>query len=853
MTNTERLSCSRTSSSLVDYVHGELSLRERRGIERHLSRCPVCAAAVADMNEAASSLPQLRSHEPTPESLDRAFAAFRGPVGSPFPRRVEAKTDREGPSRADEQGEVAALVADVRSRPSAERPDLVRNSAQFHTLVFCERSVSECFELVYSEPAEALSWGEVAVAAADALDERVYEGALVEDMRGRARVYLANARRVMSDFTGSRQIFREAHLHFARGSGDPLGRGHLFFFEATLRWAERQLEPAHRLLDRAMAYYEQAGDKHLVGVAMFQRHAVLERAGDAEGAVTAIRDALPLLDPVRDPRVWQIAHHALVWCLNESGRHDDALALLEQVRAGYSGTSDRMLLLRLTWTEGRIELSRGRLLEAEQAFTTVRSAFIDERIPIEVALASLDLAVVYLRQGRTAEIKRLAVEMLTIFRSLHIHREAIAALMLLQQAVEMETLTLGLITELAAYLERSRNNLELRFKPSLPSHRAAASRPLATKRAEGSVLIGEVRSHLPAERPTLVRDSARFHNPDFCDRAVRQCFDLVFSEPHEAVAWGEVAVAAADALGARDHGEAKVEDLRGRARLYLANALRVASDFTASEELFRSAHVHLAAGTGDPVEYGHLFLLESMLRYAQRRFDDAHQLLDQARDRFESVADTHSVGRVILMRGAVFTLAGESERAIDAHRQALELLDRKRDPRQYQIAQHSMMYCLNEAGRHDEAFKMLEDVREGYRGTRDRMLLLRLTWTEGRIELARGRLVEAEAAFSAVRNAFIQEDIPIEVALASLDLALVYYHQRRTTEMKELAVQMLTVFRSLRFQREAIAALMLFQRAAQMETVTVGLITELAKYLERSRHNPDLRFEPQVSRSPHKH
>ena len=45
----------------------------------------------------------------------------------------------------------------------------------------------------------------------------------------------------------------------------------------------------------------------------------------------------------------------------------------------------------------------------------------------DVALASMDLAVVYLRQGRTDEIKRLAVEMLTIFRSLHIHREAIAS------------------------------------------------------------------------------------------------------------------------------------------------------------------------------------------------------------------------------------------------------------------------------------------------------------------------------------------------------------------------------------------------------------------------------------------
>ncbi len=44
-----------------------------------------------------------------------------------------------------------------------------------------------------------------------------------------------------------------------------------------------------------------------------------------------------------------------------------------------------------------------------------------------------------------ADLKRLAVEMVPIFSSLHIHREALAALAYLKQAVETERVNLALV------------------------------------------------------------------------------------------------------------------------------------------------------------------------------------------------------------------------------------------------------------------------------------------------------------------------------------------------------------------------------------------------------------------------
>jgi hypothetical protein len=53
-------------------------------------------------------------------------------------------------------------------------------------------------------------------------------------------------------------------------------------------------------------------------------------------------------------------------------------------------------------------------------------------------------------------MRRLAEEMLPIFKSRDIHREALAALLVFQKAAEMERVTLGLIREVSSYLKETR-------------------------------------------------------------------------------------------------------------------------------------------------------------------------------------------------------------------------------------------------------------------------------------------------------------------------------------------------------------------------------------------------------------
>jgi hypothetical protein len=86
-------------------------------------------------------------------------------------------------------------------------------------------------------------------------------------------------------------------------------------------------------------------------------------------------------------------------------------------------------------------------------------------LDFDAALASLDLAAVYVSQGRTEDVRRLAEETLTVFQAHNTHREAIAALLLFQDAARREQAGIELVHEVSGFLKRARANPELRFSP----------------------------------------------------------------------------------------------------------------------------------------------------------------------------------------------------------------------------------------------------------------------------------------------------------------------------------------------------------------------------------------------------
>jgi hypothetical protein len=120
--------------------------------------------------------------------------------------------------------------------------------------------------------------------------------------------------------------------------------------------------------------------------------------------------------------------------------------------------------VRVCWLTGRVAGGLGRTAEGIEALAAVRAEFAEKKIRYDEALVSMELAGLYLQQGRTAEVKQLVTEMEPVFRDQGVHEEARKALALFRRAVELETMTVELVRRLVAYLYRAQHNPELCFE-----------------------------------------------------------------------------------------------------------------------------------------------------------------------------------------------------------------------------------------------------------------------------------------------------------------------------------------------------------------------------------------------------
>jgi tetratricopeptide (TPR) repeat protein len=445
---------------LEGFMLGDLGPDATRRVLRHLlADCDRCQEATALMwDVGASSTPDRPLSAPS--SLGTSLQESREPIGR-FDYdwaldRVFTRVRQVSTSLQAERAEAPELFADLMRHPHERRVILLSNSARFQTWGLSELFLQKPGESPNLEPREARELAELAVTAAENLNTLHYGPALVQDLKARAWAALGNAQRVISDFRSAEQCFQVAESHLARGTGDRLERARLLDLKASLRNYQGRTEEAISLLNRAIAIYPRSGQKHLLGRTLLNKGHVMMWSGDLETSIALLRQGLALVDGERDARLVVNSHHNLAYVLNELGRHREALSIVSRTRQLYLEVGDRVSLLRLEFLEGQIAMALGRLEQAEGIFREVRRSFGEKEMAYDAALATLDLAEVYARQGRSTEMQSLAQEMLPIFKARDLHREAIAALIMFQQAAEQNSVTLSLIQEVTDRLQRVR-------------------------------------------------------------------------------------------------------------------------------------------------------------------------------------------------------------------------------------------------------------------------------------------------------------------------------------------------------------------------------------------------------------
>jgi tetratricopeptide (TPR) repeat protein len=247
------------------------------------------------------------------------------------------------------------------------------------------------------------------------------------------------------------------------GSGDPIERAQVLDLKASLLRAQRRLREALACIKQVTTIYRTIGDRYREGRALISTALIHGYAGEPEKGIPLFFSALKLIDPQREPNLVLAAFNNLIVDLTELGRLEEAEALLPSVHAcaKFGNDADRA---RIRWSEALLLAASGRVEEAAATLLKVRDEFIAQGIGYDTALVSLDLAKIYLGQGRISETRQLATEMHKIFVSREIHREALVALVFFQKAVEQERVTIRLVEDVAGYLKRAHGNPALLFE-----------------------------------------------------------------------------------------------------------------------------------------------------------------------------------------------------------------------------------------------------------------------------------------------------------------------------------------------------------------------------------------------------
>ncbi|HSL83900.1 MAG TPA: tetratricopeptide repeat protein [Thermoanaerobaculia bacterium] len=452
-----------TREEIERFLEGGLSEEESERIAGHLvtERCLPCLFVARNLmaetepavreNLRRLTRPEIRDEDEKDERFDLAIT----------------QAQRRSQVIAAERALAPELLAELERRSPVAARDAIRTAERYQLFGLSEHLIDQSREQGFRNVALALELAELAVEVSDSLDPRIYMAVTTADQRALSRAALGNARRIASDLFGAERAFQESLPILKEGNRTSPVPADVWSLLASLRIDQGRYREARQLLDRSLAIYRQFRSKRDEGKVLMQLANAEGYSGNPEAAVEILHRAVGVLDKAGEKRLLFWAHLNLFDWMVEAGQALEALARYEKSRDLYDehGT-EPSIRLRQRWLEGRIYAGLEDFNLARKKFEEVRATAIERGLSYEVAMVSLELALVHLRLGDVARVQDLAEEITPLLRSHELHRHALAAMYLFRDRARTERATVGFLQEILRYLRRARNNPFLRFEPS---------------------------------------------------------------------------------------------------------------------------------------------------------------------------------------------------------------------------------------------------------------------------------------------------------------------------------------------------------------------------------------------------
>ncbi len=417
------------TARLQAFFLAQVGAAERSEILRHLlAGCEPCREKVRGWDRVTASLPPTFARRGPSDAYDFVLRKAG---------RFAAAVDR---ARKEALQGIEPLLASDRA---------VANSHPVVALARALARLERARALRRADPADyelAASW---ALHSAQALPVATLDPQDHADHLARAWAEMGNAHRKRHQSARAEQAFEASMATAAHGRCAPALLAELLDLSSSL-WADLcRFDEAERQITLADRLYRSAGDLRSAGRACMSLGRIRCDRGEAADAVRCFCRAFDQFEPAREPVLWATALFNILKSLTDLGQHDAAerfyrplAPLIERHVQADDG-------VRLLWLCGKIDLGLGRYHKAELSLRRARRQFEAFDLPFLAALAALDLCHVWLHEGRTGEVRAAVEEILLEFTTRGIAREALAALLLLEQAARQERATLALLREAA--------------------------------------------------------------------------------------------------------------------------------------------------------------------------------------------------------------------------------------------------------------------------------------------------------------------------------------------------------------------------------------------------------------------
>lgn len=291
--------------------------------------------------------------------------------------------------------------------PDARAQAIVNGDPRLRNPRFARRLLRQSAEERFSEPRLAQSLAALAVEILELLTEEDAAPTILAHIRAEAWAALGNTQRILGGYTAAQHSFQQAETYVAEVGLDPSLESELCRFRSYLARECHRFPEALAQAERAAALASSCGDHHAAGLAWTVAAIALIRAGDAVAALPRLVEAATRLDAQAAPESAQTLFLNLARALADARQPELALTTLVRTEP-LLDAAPPPIRRAATWLRGRLHGAQGNLLQAVRALEEVRGECRRLGNDYDLALATIDLCLLWANHGRSNQVNELA-------------------------------------------------------------------------------------------------------------------------------------------------------------------------------------------------------------------------------------------------------------------------------------------------------------------------------------------------------------------------------------------------------------------------------------------------------------